>query len=80
MNLAINGGSRAIAAGSLQASPPTLAIDEEYVLKSLRSGAHAWGENCEKLQSEWAAWNGNKYCAGWRRRFPRPFSRLDAGA
>jgi len=63
MNLAINGGNRAIAAGSLQASPPTLAIDEEYVLKSLRSGNHAWGENCEKLQSEWAAWNGNKHCA-----------------
>ena len=63
MNLAINGGTAAIPAGSLQASPPTLPIDEQYVLASLRSGWHAWGENCEKLQTEWAAWNGNKHCA-----------------
>lgn len=61
--LAVNGGKPVIAPGTVLPSPPTLAIDEELVLKSLRSGAHAWGENCEKLQQEWAQWNGNKHCA-----------------
>lgn len=59
--LAINGGSKAVTTQILS-SPTTTDIDEELVLKSLRSGAHAWGENCEKLQTEWAAWNGNKNC------------------
>ena len=62
MTLAINGGAPAVTTGVLQ-SPPTTQLDEEMVLASLRSGAHAWGENCEKLQSEWAAWNGNQNCS-----------------
>lgn len=60
--LAVNGGTPVIAAGTVLPSPPTLAIDEELVLKTLRSGAHAWGENCIALQDEWCAWNGNKFC------------------
>jgi dTDP-4-amino-4,6-dideoxygalactose transaminase len=62
MKLAINGGTPAIAPGSILSAPPTTALDEEYVLKSLRSKTHAWGENCNLLQSEWAQWNGNKHC------------------
>lgn len=60
--LAINGGTPALPAGTLLPSPPTTAYDRELVLKSLDSGAHAWGANCNLLQSEWAEWNGNKYC------------------
>lgn len=59
--LAINGGAKAVTTDVLP-SPTTTAFDEALVLKSLRSGTHAWGENCEKLQSEWAEWNGNKNC------------------
>lgn len=62
MTLAINGGAPAVTLGVLP-SPPTTPLDEEMVLATLRSGAHAWGENCDKLQSEWATWNGNKNCA-----------------
>ena len=61
--LAVEGGAPVIAPGTVLPSPPTLAIDEEMVLNSLHSGVHAWGENCEKLQSEWCEWNGNKNCA-----------------
>lgn len=60
--LAIHGGTPTLAPGALKSSPPTLPVDEEYVLRSLRSGSHAWGENCDGLQSEWAAWNGNRHC------------------
>lgn len=60
--LAINGGQRHIPEGTILPSPPTTALDEEYVLQSLRGGRHAWGENCAKLQTEWADWNGNKHC------------------
>ncbi len=59
--LAIHGGAKSIPGGVLP-SPPTTALDEEMVLKSLRSGAHAWGDNCEALQREWASWNGNTHC------------------
>lgn len=61
MKLAINGGEKAVTTEVLP-SPPTTPLDEEFVLKSLRSDKHAWGENCELLQSEWASWNGNKNC------------------
>ena len=62
MHLAISGGTPAITPGSILPAPPTLKIDEEYVLQSLRSGKHAWGQNCDLLQSEWARWNGNTHC------------------
>lgn len=60
--LAINGGHPHIAAGSILSAPPTTDYDRELVLQSLNSTKHAWGENCNKLQSEWAQWNGNKHC------------------
>jgi len=60
--LAINGGAKAIPNGTFHSSPPTTALDEEYVLKSLRGPSHAWGSNCELLEREWAAWNGNRHC------------------
>ncbi|MBM3493140.1 MAG: DegT/DnrJ/EryC1/StrS family aminotransferase [Armatimonadetes bacterium] len=60
--LAINGGPPALAPGSCLPSPPTTPLDEEMVLASLRSGVHAWGRQCEALQREWAAWNGNRHC------------------
>ena len=59
--LAINGGAKSVTLEILP-SPQSTSLDEEFVLKSLRSGAHAWGENCEALQREWAAWNGNRNC------------------
>jgi dTDP-4-amino-4,6-dideoxygalactose transaminase len=60
--LALLGGAPAVPKGTLQPNPPTSKLDEEYVLKSLRSGSHAWGGNCEGLQREWAAWNDNEHC------------------
>lgn len=60
--LAIHGASPVIPPGTFQPGPPTTSLDEEMVLRSLRSGAHAWGENCEALQVEWARWNGNTHC------------------
>ena len=60
--LAINGGPRAIPKETFKPSPPTTALDEDYVLDSLRSGSHAWGKHCDALQKEWAAWNGNAHC------------------
>ena len=62
VSLAIHGGPRAIPEGAIRPSPPTTALDEQMVLASLRSGQHAWGENCEALQTEWAEWNGNRHC------------------
>jgi perosamine synthetase len=58
--LAILGGEPTIAPGAVLPSPPTTAYDEELALKSLRSGAHAWGENCVALEKEWGEWNGNR--------------------
>jgi len=61
-DLAINGGTPAIPKGTIKGSPPISALDEEMVLASLRNWNHTWGENCEALQNEWAAWNGNAHC------------------
>jgi dTDP-4-amino-4,6-dideoxygalactose transaminase len=62
MSLALHGGQPAVPTGLLKSSPPVTALDEEMVLASLRSGVHTWGENCEALQREYAAWNGNRHC------------------
>lgn len=61
--LAINGGQRHIAEGTILPSPPTTDYDRELVLQSLNSSTHAWGQNCNLLEQEWAAWNGNKHCS-----------------
>src|SRR5688572_27755656 len=60
--LAIHGGTPAIEAGSILSSPPTTDLDRKLVLESLDSSTHAWGKQCEALQEEWAAWNGNQHC------------------
>lgn len=60
--LAINGGSPAVPEEALHPTPPITSLDEEMVLSSLRSSNHTWGEHCEALQNEWAAWNGNRHC------------------
>jgi hypothetical protein len=60
--LALHGGVRAIPENTILPSPPTTPYEEALVLKSLRSGQHAWGENCALLQTEWAQWNGNRHC------------------
>lgn len=57
--LAIFGGSPTLAPGSVLSAPPTTDLDREMVLNSLNSKTHSWGENCNKLQQEWADWNGN---------------------
>ncbi len=61
--LAINGGTPVLEAGSVLPSPPTTDYDRELVLNSLNSARHAWGENCTLLEKEWAEWNGNAHCA-----------------
>ena len=60
-SLALHGGPPAIPKGTIRPSPPISALDEEYVLKSLQSGSHAWGENCEALQREWVDWNNSRH-------------------
>ncbi len=62
MQLAVNGGPPAVPKGTLHSTPPITALDEEMVLASLRNWNHAWGENCESLQHEFADWNGNRHC------------------
>ncbi|MCX5658685.1 MAG: DegT/DnrJ/EryC1/StrS family aminotransferase [Planctomycetota bacterium] len=62
--LAIKGGPRSVPTDmKWEVWPPITADDEAMVLASLRQNAHAWGPNCTALQDEWAAWNGNKFCA-----------------
>lgn len=60
--LAINGGEKTVPEGTLKPWPPITADDEQLVLESLRSDRHAWGPNCDALQKEFAAWNGNRCC------------------
>jgi len=60
--LAINGGEKHVPDGALKPWPPITEDDERLVLESLRSDRHAWGPNCDALQKEFAAWNGNKFC------------------
>src|SRR5687767_8029174 len=62
--LAINGGPRSVPQDlTFEFWPRIDRDDEEAVLASLRQSSHAWGPNCVKLQEEFAAWNGNKFCA-----------------
>lgn len=63
-NLAINGGTPVVDKSfSFKRWPEITAVDEAYVLASLRQSNHAWGPNCVALQEEFAKWNGNKFCA-----------------
>ena len=59
--LAISGGTKAVKDGAIKAWPPIDDIDREMVMASLNGGSHAFGPNCAAFQTEYAAWNGNKY-------------------
>jgi len=59
--LAILGGSKAVPDGMLSAWPPITDLDRQYVMASLESASHACGPNCAALESEFAAWNGNRH-------------------
>ncbi len=59
--LALRGGTRAVPEDMIRPWPPIDAVDREHVLASLAGHQHAFGPNCEALQEEFAAWNGNRY-------------------
>lgn len=59
--LAINGGPKAVADGTIGHWPPLEQIDRDMVMASLEGGKHAFGPNCTALEEEFAQWNGNKY-------------------
>ena len=61
VRLAVNGGKPVIEPGTIKAWPPIDDIDRKLVFESLAGTNHAFGPHCEKLQEEFAAWNGNKY-------------------
>ncbi|MFA6110514.1 MAG: DegT/DnrJ/EryC1/StrS family aminotransferase [Candidatus Latescibacterota bacterium] len=61
--LAILGGPRAVPEGvQFRVWPEITREDEELVLASLRQDSHAFGPHAQMLQSEFAAWNGNRFC------------------
>ncbi len=61
--LAILGGPRAVPATlAFRVWPEITREDEDLVLASLRQDSHAFGPHASRLQEEFAAWNGNRYC------------------
>ena len=61
--LAIAGGPRAIPEElQFRMWPEVTEQDEALVLASLRQDKHAFGPHAELLQSEFAAWNDNRFC------------------
>ena len=61
--LAINGGEKAVPEGlKFHIWPAVTREDEELVLASLRQDSHAFGPHAQRLQEEFAAWNGNQFC------------------
>ena len=59
--LAILGGPRAVPEGAIRDWPPIDNVDRNMVMASLEGGNHGFGPNCEGLQEEFAAWNGNRF-------------------
>jgi len=59
--LAIRGGPRAVPEGEIKPWPEVTDRDRELVLAALASGHHNFGPQCQKLQEEFACWNGNKH-------------------
>lgn len=59
--LAIHGGTPVVPGGTIQHWPPIDDVDRAYVLASLEGGAHTFGPNCQALEREFAAWNGNRH-------------------
>ena len=58
---AILGGEKAVPDGTIKKWPPVDDTDREMVLASLNGDNHTYGPNCQALQQEFAAWNGNKH-------------------
>jgi perosamine synthetase len=59
--LAIRGGEKAIPDGAIRPWPPIDDVDRRMVLASLEQPKHTFGPNCEALEKEFAAWNGNAH-------------------
>lgn len=59
--LAINGGPPAVPPGTVKPWPPIDDTDRQMVLASLESPVHTFGPNCTALETEFAAWNGNRF-------------------
>jgi dTDP-4-amino-4,6-dideoxygalactose transaminase len=61
--LALHGGPAAVPAElEFRIWPEVTEADEALVLASLRQDRHAFGPHAELLQTEFAAWNGNRLC------------------
>ena len=60
-NLAIHGGTPAVAHGGVHTWPPMDDNDRRLVLDALSSGTHTVGEHYRRLQEEFAAWAGVKH-------------------
>jgi dTDP-4-amino-4,6-dideoxygalactose transaminase len=59
--LAIQGGPKAVADGTIKPWPPIDDVDRKMVMASLDGENHSFGPNCRAFQDEFAAWNGNRY-------------------
>jgi len=59
--LAICGGTKAVPDGLMKPWPPISDLDRRMVLASLDGGQHTYGPNCQALEKEFAAWNGNRH-------------------
>jgi dTDP-4-amino-4,6-dideoxygalactose transaminase len=59
--LAVSGGAPLIPAGTFAPWPAIDESDRRMVLASLEGQNHAFGPNCEELEREFAAWNGNRH-------------------
>jgi len=59
--LAIAGGPCAIPEGAIKKWPPIGDLDRKMVLGALKGDVLTFGPNCEALQDEFAAWNGNRF-------------------
>jgi len=59
--LAVKGGEPVVKPGTIKPWPPVDDVDRRLVMASLEGNQHSFGPNCEELQEEFAAWNGNKY-------------------
>ncbi len=61
VKLAAKGGEPVVKPGTIKPWPPIDDVDRQLVMASLDGNQHSFGPNCEELQVEFAAWNGNKY-------------------
>jgi len=59
--LAALGGPRAVPEGAMKPWPPIDDTDRRMVLASLEQNTHTYGPNCQALETEFAAWNGNRH-------------------